>query len=433
MVSKRKIVLSIAVLALLLSAVVGFAQSQNAPASAGPVTIKMMIWGAPADYDAINAGFIKTFSDMAKKVKLEVVVGGSGDADVAQKLRLMLAANGELPNMIRLNYTQLAEFAEAGVLQDLSKYVTPYVDKIIPAALNVMKYNGKFYAFPQEVKTKIWWYRKDIFAECGVDPSKVKTVDDFIAAGKKIQQKYPNKYIENYLPPENAYDLTMLLSGNGGRFCDEKGNYNIASDLKVKAAFETLKKLKDSGVTAPVSEWSADWQKSFGDGTIVSQLLASWMKMHLKTWTPELAGKWGAALWPEEIREGSESGGGIWVIPAKAEYKDLSGEILTKMYFEKEGAKSYYLATGRIPVLKDAANDAFYALPDPYFGDKPNATQFKALETLKIYPYTPASSQELKIVVQYLNEYMNGNLTVDQALAKAEKDLKNQIGNPYQR
>ena len=51
---------------------------------------------------------------------------------------------------------------------------------------------------------------------------------------------------------------------------------------------------------------------------------------------------------------------------------------------------------------------------------------------LKVYPYTPASSQEITIVKQYLDEYLSGNMTVDEALKAAEDDLKNQIGNPYQ-
>ena len=32
----------------------------------------------------------------------------------------------------------------------------------------------------------------------------------------------------------------------------------------------------------------------------------------------------------------------------------------------------------------------------------------------------------------YLDEYLSGNMTVDEALKAAEDDLKNQIGNPYQ-
>ena len=34
----------------------------------------------------------------------------------------------------------------------------------------------------------MWFYRADIFEECGVDVREVKTIDEFIAAGEKMQR-----------------------------------------------------------------------------------------------------------------------------------------------------------------------------------------------------------------------------------------------------
>ncbi len=31
-----------------------------------------------------------------------------------------------------------------------------------------MQYNGEYYAFPREIKPKVWFYRADIFEECDV-------------------------------------------------------------------------------------------------------------------------------------------------------------------------------------------------------------------------------------------------------------------------
>lgn len=397
------------------------------------IHLQMMVFGATEVYDNINAKLYELYPELADKIEIEVVLGGSGDYDVAQKLRLGLAANEPLPDMVRLNYTQLAEFAEAGILMDISKYVAPYEDNIIDGAKELMKYDGTYYAFPREIKPKVWFYRTDIFEECGIDVTAVKTVDDFIAVGKKIQEKYPNAHLENYNVPSQQYDLMMYLSGNGGRFCDEEGNYIIAENEGVRKAFETIKKIHDSSVNSTVAEWSADWSTSFATGDLVSQLLAGWFRQDMMNWgIEELRGKIGLTLWPEEIRYGSEAGGAIWVVPESGKYKEIAAEVLGILALDEDMCKEIYKIATIIPPLKSAIEDPLYNADHEYYVGNITKVNFEAFDYLKIYPYTPASSQEITIVKQYLDEYISGNMDLDQALKAAQDDLINQIGNPYE-
>ena len=166
---------TLAVLISLLMAVALFAGGsgeENAGAAAvssgnvwdgDPVTLTMMVFPTTANYENINAEFLAANPEIDRKVDVEVVLGGSGDGDVAQKLRLALAAGQDVPDLIRLNYTQLPEFVEAGVLEPIGAYVEPYEDDIIEAAKGVMQYKGEYYAFPREIKPKVWFYRADIF------------------------------------------------------------------------------------------------------------------------------------------------------------------------------------------------------------------------------------------------------------------------------
>ena len=340
-----------------------------------------------------------------------------------------MLASGEEFWFDRLNYTQFPEFAEAGVLYDLSDAIAPYEDDIIDAAKTLMTYDGSYYAVPQEVKPKVWLYRKDIFDDCGVNPDEIKTVDDFLEAAATIHEKYPDSYIENYGTPLNNYDLTMMLCATGGTFCDEDGNYHCATDEGVKTAFENLKKLHDSENLSDIVEWSADWQAGFANDVLVSQLIGGWMKDHLMNWTPENAGKWAIATWPEEIATGSESGGGIWVIPKDATHAEEAADLIAKFAFDPDVRKGVYDLTGKIPPLVSASEDEYY-LNSEYFGDM--SKYFEAMENFSVYPYNPSSSQELPIVAQYLTEYLNGTMELDAALEAADADLMNQIGNPYE-
>ena len=221
----------------------------------------------------------------------------------------------------------------------------------------------------------------------------------------------------------------MMLCATGGTFCDEEGNYHCASDEGVRKAFENLKKLHDSDALSEIQEWSADWQAGFANDVLVSQLIGGWMKDHLMNWTPENSGKWGMAMWPEEIATGSESGGGIWVIPKDAPHAAEAADLIAKFAFDPEVRKGVYDLTGKIPPLISASQDEYY-LSSEYFGD--TSAYFKAMENFSVYPYNPASSQEIPIVAQYLTEYINGTMDLDAALKAADADLLNQIGNPYQ-
>lgn len=397
-----------------------------------PVTLKMMVFPATANYEHINSAFLAANPEIDKKVNIEVELGGSGDGDVAQKLRLALASGQDIPDLIRLNYTQLPEFAESGVLEPISEYVKPYEDNIIDAAKSVMQYKGVYYAFPREIKPKVWFYRADIFADCGIDPYKVKTIDDFIAAGETIKKKYPNACMENYNVPSKSYDLMMLLSGTDGSFCDENGVYDLASDPDVRLTFERIKKIHDSDVNSTVAEWSADWKPAFNNGELVSQLIGGWFKTDFANFgLTEQQGKWAIAPWPEEIRYGSDAGGAIWVIPKDSKNKDVAAAYIAKLCFDNDAAKIIFDETGIIPALKSAKDDPYFNAPHKYYACSLGPVNFETLGYLKVYPFTPASTQEITIACQYLDEYLSGKMTLDEAVQGAQKDMLNQIGNPY--
>lgn len=394
-------------------------------------TLTMMVFPSTENYETINEKFFEANPDLAEKAEIEVVLGGSGDGDVAQKLRLALTSGEDIPDIVRLNYTQLPEFAEAGVLMDLGDYIAVYEEDIVDAAKTIMQYDDTYYALPREIKPKVWFYRADIFEECGIDPREVKTLDEFLTLGGIIREKYPDACMENYNAPSKNYDLMMMLGATDGRFCDEDGNYIIAGNEDVKLTFERIKKVYDSEYNSTVAEWSADWAPAFASGEIVSQLTGGWFKTDFRNFGLEgQEGKWAMAPWPEEIREGSDAGGAIWVIPKDAEHAELAAEIMARMCFDEEAAKIIYDVTGVLPALKSAATDEYYN-SDEYYACGLGEVNIEAMQYLNVYPYNPASTQEVTIVLQYLDEYLQGNMNVDEALQAAQDDLVNQIGNPY--
>ena len=78
-------------------------------------------------------------------------------------MRRPLSANGNLGDFVVLNYTQSPEFARADALVDISGAIAPYEETMTESARTLTQYEGKTIAVPFEVKTKVWFYRSDIF------------------------------------------------------------------------------------------------------------------------------------------------------------------------------------------------------------------------------------------------------------------------------
>lgn len=397
----------------------------------GPVPLTMMVWGDTALYEEINGILFDTKPELKDKISIQVLIGGGGDADIAKKIRLSVAAGDVLPDMIRLNYTQLPEFAHAGLLENVQRFTKAYKENIMPKALEIMKYNGEILAFPQEVKAKIWYYRKDVFEACGIDVKSVKTLDDFLKVAALVNQKYPHSYIENYGTPSSTYDLMMMLTATGGAFADSKGNYQLTTDPGVRKAFENLYKLNKSTFLLNIPDWTTDWKEAFSNDALVSQLSGSWLKQHLIEWLPEQAGLWNSTVFPEEIGIGSEAGAGIWVIPKNAAHMEQAGEVMATLSYDEEVRRRIFDFNGWIPPLKSVAEDPHYLAQHPFFSESLVPAYLEAMNNLKVYPFNPSSSQEIAIVIQYLDKYLNGLMTLDEALQAAQEDLIKQIGNPY--
>ena len=401
------------------------------------IKITLMEWDSGVDNAKTEwEVFLDTFPEYKDKVEIEVVTGGSGPIDIMETMRKMVASGetDEMPDIITCNWAQVPEYYEMDIIRDVSDVYEEKGDEILTGVVNLMKYEDQYMGFPAEVKTKIWAYRKDMFEAAGVDPNACKTVDDLIEAGKKIQEVYPDSYIENYTEVLQGYDLFAYFTGNGARLSDEEGNYICASDPGVKDAFEFYTKMRESGVVSTtIQDFSEEWYAALNDGTICSQVLAGWFTSnHLPNQCADLAGKWGLALWPEEIAGGSESGAKLMMVNDLSPNADFCVELLTKFCYTEESASAlFHSERGIIPYLKSCAESEEFLVENDYFGVDRMETEFKAMDLLSVYPYTPNSSLEETIIVRYLGEYLSGTMDLDTALQTAEDEMKAQIGNAY--
>lgn len=421
------------------------------PSSQGGATLRLMTWGGADGSQKRDAGVRSVYPDLPA---VEVIVGGQGDFDVANALRLALASGEDLPDLVQFNRTQIAEFAAADELLDLGDTYATVKDDLYAGAVELVKYEDRFVSFPFELKSKLFYYRSDLFEQAGIDPAALTTTTDFVNAGKTLNAKFPKSHILNLGPEPAGYWLGEILSAYpDARIADTDGNFQLTSQPAFAEAFTFLKDLRDAGIALPIDDWSSDWQQSWAQEAIAGSLLATWLKFFLPTFAPEQSGKWKTALWPQlsplaDQRYGSEAGGSVFVVPKRAAHADEAVDYLTKMFLDKQGALAIYGTTGTTPLLRSAKDDFMAAVGDAkkpadmsdadwalqpvnYFGADFFDSELASYDYVKILPYDPAATAEIPILLDWLNKFLAGDTDLDGALQSAQDDMESQIGNPY--
>jgi len=415
-----------------------------------------MVWGGVnpvvREYNNITA----IYPDLAKQYSLSIISAGPNDANVANSLRLALAAGKNIPDIVAINRTQLAEFVDAGEVTELTDAFAPIKDDLYAGALNLATYNSKVMAFPRELKSKLFYYRSDMFDTAGIKLTDLNTTAGFIEAGKKLHTAFPKSYLINMGPKPAGYYLGMLLSAYpDARMASTDGKYQLTSNKAFAETFKFMKDIQDAKITLPIEDFSNDWKQSFDQEAIAGVLGANWLKFFLPGYAPKQSGKWKVANWPSlaplaDESFGSEAGGSIWIVPKRAPHAQEAVAYLSKLTIDKQGSVGVYKGGGFTPLLKSARDEVlsyarsatkpvsmsdadWAAQPQNFFGPDFPALEFQSYDTVKVFPYDPSASSEVPILNQWLQKYLAGSTPLDQALVKAQSDMEGQIGNPYQK
>ncbi len=422
------------------------------PAPVGQIPLTYMRWGGVDREQARINDTLEMWPELAEKYTIEVISPGKHDAEVYNFLRLALAAGTELPTMVQMNYIGVPEFASAGLLTDMKEWMAPYADDMLPATHALSDYEGSNVTVPRSAKTKIWYYRKDMFEEAGIDPAAIKTFEDYMAAGWKFRDTFPDSYIMNIGPQPIHYWYFMIMThwdADEIRIANVDGSYNLVGNERYETLLTWLNEWYSSGIAFNTDDWSPDWQPAFNDGVIAGDLVSQWMDYFLPGFAPEQGGLWGKTVWPEFNRAGSEAGGDILTIPLGVPNAEGAFEYMAKSFLDTEGAVDLFEYESRAPMIASARDEVLEMVanfekpaeltdeewkihPINYFGPTVLDSHYEAMNDFKVFPYDPAASAELDILRKHTESFLAQKETLEEALAGAQGDMEAQIGNPYE-
>jgi len=138
---------------------------------------------------------------------------------------------------------------DAGVLEDITDQVKGYGDTIAPAALAAFTRDGRVYGIPYQVSQVGFLYNTDLMAKANVDPAKIKTWDDLLAAVKALK----------------AAGVTPLVVGGADKWPLHFYWTHLAVRVGGKAAFDAALRGENGGVEGETFQKAGELFKQLVD------------------------------------------------------------------------------------------------------------------------------------------------------------------------
>lgn len=419
-----RITLSCAALALALGSAPAFAQS-------GEITI--WSWNiAASSLKATVAGFNKLHPD------IKVTVQDLGNQPTYDKSIAGCAAGGVgLPDIVTIENGEAenywSQFPDCFVDLHTLGYTAEDQKKFPDFKRTELEVGDKAYAMPWDSGPVAAFYRRDFYEKAGVDPASIKTWDDFIAAGKKIQAANPGVSMTNADFNGDTEFFRMISNEQGCAYFAEDGQSITVSQPKCVDAMTKIKEMKDAGIIS-----SADWSTKITNntaGVVATQIYGGWYEGTIRTESAGENGKWGVYLMPSLTSDGPRAanlGGSSLAITSASKNKEAAYEYMKYTLGTNEGQITMLKDFGLVPSLVSALSDPYVGEGLPYWGGQ--AVWKDILGTLpKVVPSRGTQFQsDAEIIVRAVQtKYLGGGYPdAKAALDDAAKQIAAATGLP---
>jgi len=255
-------------------------------------------------------------------------------------------SNGDSIDIVSLDQIWLGEFAEKGLIRNLTADFEQWgrMDDLYEGNLDGCVYNNTLYGLWLWTDVRGMWYWKDMLQEAGVDPESLKTWDGYISAAVKLKNFFGDRLIQgvHLLGASHAPDLWYpYLWMLGGEMLERreghptKGvywfpSYNSSEGVR---AMEFLKQQVGAGIE-PQDRPYLD--RAFVNRNFSVMLAGSWMPGFFprESW-PTLEQEVGfIPMFPvpnQTTQTSTMMGGWEVAIPSTSQHSDLSWELITIM------------------------------------------------------------------------------------------------------
>ena len=255
-------------------------------------------------------------------------------------------SNGNSIDLVSIDQIWLGEFAEKGLLKNLTSEFENWgrMSDLYQANLAGCVYNNTLYSLWLWTDVRGIWYWKDMLQQAGVDPESLKTWDGYISSAVKLKEFFGDRVIQGAHLLGTSYDIDMwypYLWMLGGEILElrqghpTKGVYWFPSFNNSEGirAMDFLNQQVDAGIESQTAHY---WGTEFVNRTFPVMLEGSWIPYYFPTesW-PTLKQQLGfIPMFPvpnHTIPTSTMMGGWELAIPSRSQNSDLAWELITIM------------------------------------------------------------------------------------------------------
>jgi multiple sugar transport system substrate-binding protein len=377
--------------------------------ASGEVTLCM---GKDTGGDVTEA--VKQFNAQDNGVTVKLLeFSTSADEQRASFVQRQEAKSGEC-DVFSSDVIWTAEFASQKWLYDLTPYVETREAEVIPATLETVNYDGKFWGMPQQTDAAFIYYRTDQVKE---EPATWQEVYQLAADNDGI--------VYQGAPYEGlTCDFLELAFAAGGQVLNEAGTEAVIDSPENVEALQFMVEGVENGTAARgvTTYMEEESRRYFESGK--ATFMRNWPYAYaLGQKAPAVKGKFDVMPFPEW--EGGTTagilGGHNQVVSVFSE--NPGGALKWIDYITgEENQKRQILLASQSPVLK-----AIY--DDPAVQKKYEfATQLRdAISQAKARPVSPVYPQISQAIYKNVNEALAGRTSPEEALKTAQSEMQSAL------
>lgn len=373
----------------------------------------------------------KSFNQKYPRIKVNVQEYGLAQ-NVYERYSVILSSGVGVPDIIQIESDYVQTFAETypQYFFDMNGYID-IEGKVDPSKISTSyDSEGKLVSIPWDSGPVVMFYREDLFNQAGIDINSIITFEDYISAGKKLKERFPNITMTGLPFTQDENLFRCLLVANKSYYLNNKGEITVASSKAIET-LQMIKRLIDEGVAKNTINWDGGIVAN-KNGELASWIMGGWWGGTIKDQMPEMKGKWKIApipAFPDGARASSSGGAGLSITASEPIKQAAALEFIKESLMNVDNQLMMYEKYSLFPSYLPTYDDERFLKSDDYFGDDFNKILADVTKEIPNVIYASKDFAEIKnTVVSVYEDVLNNNRDIKSALEQAASQISGATG-----
>ncbi len=401
-------------------------QASQPQSSGGKTHVAFVFW---AISPTAEKGWEETFAKFTQEnpdIQIDLIgAQGASWGEYLDKVATMVAGGQQL-DIINVATEGMRQLATRGIIRPIDDLMEKnktdmqeFVNDVSPALMDATKVDGKLYGLPFSWNNMMMWYSPSRVKAAGLDLPKADwTKDDFVNYAKKLTGD--NTY--GYATEIAYFSGTMPWQfASGTSLFNQDFSKPIATDPKNAEVMQFLTDLIRKDKVAPDAA-GVNGTAMLQSGQVSLFGAGRWPIMTFAK-DPSFT-DFDVQLWPKWADQVTEIG--VDSFPIFTSSKNLDADWKVIMYMNRADVQATMLGTVNKSSSNLPARRSIATSPEGNF--MPNYKLFyTSLDNARLVPAPPNFTQVENIWTRYVGQMYSGELSINDALAKAQTELEQAI------